>query len=322
MIAFKNINPQLLQTFAIGSLLLVGGKYFGYVDIDWTEIFIVLSLILSLDFIFKYAATGKKAFPFSAVNSGIGICLFLRTANPWLYAFAAFMTIFSKHFVRFRGKHFLNPSYSAILLTIALFPYVAFTNPLQWGSDWKVLTAISVLGSIVMWRVGFMDAVIAFFVSFFVWLNLFTTYSWEDLLILYLTGSFFIQMFFGFTDPATIPAKRIYRILFVTQISLLFFIFRLFINENYSFFAAYFFVQCMEVVFMYCEEKGVRNLVQGLFIGFCFLLLAGLSFQHSVKYNGVWPEVLTNRCTQLFCKPFSMKFDELFGDVFDQRTLP
>jgi|GEM_PF-4786147 len=185
----KKIPLQLCQTIAIGSFLLLGGKWLGHVDITWLELLVVFSTVIILDFYLIWQLKDTKAFPFSAVNTGIGISLFLRTDLLFIYFVAGFIAIFSKYIVAIKDKHFLNPSYSAIFICLVLFQTDAYVTHVQWGNDWQVLLPILIMGAFVAWRAKVWDAVLMFFVSWFVLLNLFMEYTWHDLGVIYLTGA-------------------------------------------------------------------------------------------------------------------------------------
>ncbi len=302
------IHPQFFQNFAIGFLLLFGGKFLGFVEIRWIDMLAVFASITIFDFLCHYFFYNKKIIPLSAINSGIGICFFLRTAVLPIYVFAAIVAILTKHLVRIKGRHFLNPSYTAVLVCWAMFPIVAYTNPVQWsGGGLWILAVIAAVGSIVMMRVGLFDVVLTYFLTFFLWLNLFTTYTFGDLQVLFLTGSFFIVAFFGLTDPAILPKKRLHRLMYVVQASMLFFICRLFLNENYSILIGYVIVTVLEIPFWHLESRqfmkfNARTFWQSLTTVVIFVAMAGLSINYYLKHDHIWPEILTNRCLELVCQ--------------------
>jgi Na+-transporting NADH:ubiquinone oxidoreductase subunit NqrB len=302
---YQKINPQILQNFAIGSLLLIGGKFWGYVSISWTAIGLIFLTVTTLDYFLRKTYFKKGGFPHAALNSGIGISLFLRTENLIVYFFTAVLAIISKYIIRIDDRHFFNPSYTAIFASLALFPQIAYTNPLQWGSSPWVLLSMCTLGAIVLWRVRLLDAVLVFAASFLLIFSFLTEHSMEDYATLIFTGSFFIVMFFGFTDPKTIPETKIARYLFMIQIVVLFFIYRNYINENYSFFAAYATVNALELVFYWVKKHKSPTTamhLRGILTGIFFVILLSISFEFKSLY-GVFPEMLTNRCNQLICRP-------------------
>lgn len=298
---------QVLQTIVIGGFFLFGGVSLGYVDILWWQVLIVLGTTGGLDYYLRSLVRGEKRFPLSAINSGIGICLFLRTEWWPILFFAAIVAITTKYVFGSGRKHFLNPSYTAILLMVILFGNEAYINHFQWGHDWYILLPILLLGVLVTVRANLWDSVVAFWGTLMLCLALFVDYSWADFNWMFLAGSFFIMSFHGFTDPVTMPAERRYRLLFSAQIAILFFIFRQIVNEGYSFFVGYFFVNLFEVGLWRLEGKqwkgyDLRLMVQlGITIAL-FLLLFAMSFAHYLDTNGFWPRLLTNRCVKLICQ--------------------
>ena len=303
-------NPQmlqLLQTMVIGSFLLVGTFLFGYVDIEWWQIVLVLTTTGVTDYFLCRSLKDKSRFPLSAISSGIGICLFLRTEWWPILFFTALVAVSTKYLFRSGNKHFFNPSYTAILLALVLFGNEAYVNHFQWGYDWKVLLPIFLLGLFIVVKAKLWDSVLAFWGTLLVCLALFVDFTSEDFVWLFLTGSFLILSFHGFTDPATMPSVRRYRLLFAAQIAILFFICRQVINEGYSFFAAYFLVNLFEVGFWYLEGKtwrgyDARFLVQGGVTIFLIMLLFAMSYSFYLETNGIWPQLLTNRCVKFICQ--------------------
>jgi len=303
----KTVSLQLLQTIAIGSFLLFGGVFLGFINIAWWQVIMVLTVVAGLDYYLRKTIDDKHGFPFSAINSGIGICLFLRTEWWPILFFAALVAIASKYLLRSGNKHFFNPSYTAIFLMICLFGNEAYVNHFQWGFDWIILLPILLMGVFVTFRAGLWDSVLAFWGTLLICLNLFVDYTSEDFVWLFLAGSFLIMSFHGFTDPATMPKMRRYRLLFAAQIAILFFICRQVINEGYSFFAAYFLVNLFEVGLWNLEGKkwrgyDLRLIVQIGLTLLLLLILVVMSLMYYFDTNGLWPRLLTNRCVKLFCQ--------------------
>lgn len=304
---YYHLPLQLLQTVAIGSFLLVGGMYLGYVDILWWQVLLVLGVCAGVDYWLRFNIDQKKGFPFSAINSGVGICLFLRTEWWPILLFAALVAMATKYLFRSGKKHFFNPSYTAIFLMLVLFGNEAYINHFQWGSEWFVLLPILAMGLLVTVRAGLWDSVFAFWGVLLLCLNLFVQYSWNDFTWLFLTGSFLIMSFHGFTDPATMPKERSYRLLFAAQIAILFFVLRQIINEGYSFFAAYFLVNLFEVGLWRLEGKrwrgyDARLVAQGALTIGLFALLAAMSLHYYFEANQTWPRLMTNRCVKFICQ--------------------
>ena len=304
---YQNLPLQLCQTVAIGSFLLVGGWWLGYIDILWWQAVMVLCVTAATDYFLRVYLDDEQRWPWAGINSGIGICLFLRTDFWPVLLFAALVAIFSKYLIRINGKHFFNPSYTAIFFMVVLFDNKAYINHFQWGSDWFVLLPILAMGLFVVVRAKLWDSVLAFWGTLLLCLALFVDFSLEDFMWLFVAGSFLIMSFHGFTDPATMPNRRPYRLMFSAQIAILFFICRQFINEGYSFFAAYFLVTLAEVGLWRLEGKRWRGyearlLVQGGLTVGLLLLLGAVSYAHFLETDGIWPRLLTNRCIKLICQ--------------------
>jgi len=312
----KTIPAQIFQNFSIGLILLVG-KISGIFNISWFEILVTLGTVIVADFLMRWFFDGGKKFPNSGLNSGIGICLFLRSDQWIVYFFTALIAIVSKYIIRIKDKHFFNPSYAAIFLTLVLFPSIAYLNPLQWqvgGNNFWTLALILVLGSITIFRQKLWGSTLVYLISFLgIFLLLRDSYpeAYETLIF---TGTFFLYLFFGYTDPATIPAKKKIRALFMLQIVLLFFLLHNIINENYALLAAYFVVQLLEVPFWLMEEKSekLRFKWQSIVTIFLAMMLLWQSVSYKVE-NNRFPPVLQNRCNQIVCNPTTFHQLNFFG---------
>lgn len=164
--------------------------------------------------------TGLK----SALVSAMSICLMLQANSIWTFVIAGALSIGSKFFLKWNGKHIFNPTNFGICLTVMLTGD-AWISPGQWGSDAMLLFAVGVAGLVVLLRVKRLDTAIAFLLTF---LSLMFARN-----ILYLgwpvdfffhqlnAGSLLLFSFFMITDPVQTPVSQTARLIWAVAVGVL-----------------------------------------------------------------------------------------------------
>jgi Na+-transporting NADH:ubiquinone oxidoreductase subunit NqrB len=164
----------------------------------------------------------------SALITAISLCLLLR-ANSWVTMFlAASLSILSKYVLKFRKKHFFNPSNFGIILVL-LLTKDAWVTPGQWGEEiWFALFFVGA-GLMVVKKVGRWDTT-AVFLGAYALLeaarNFYLGWTWDVLAHRLTSGSLLLFAFFMITDPRAIPDHSRGRMLFALLVAALAFILR------------------------------------------------------------------------------------------------
>lgn len=159
----------------------------------------------------------------SAMITGLSLCLLLRANSPLTVALAGALSISSKFVLRFRGKHFFNPSNLGIIAVI-LLTGDAWITPGQWGNDlWCVLLFFAA-GGLVTRKVGRLDTT-GTFLGLFALMeagrNLWLGWTWDVYAHKMMSGSLLLFSFFMITDPRAIPDDRRARILWAALVAVL-----------------------------------------------------------------------------------------------------
>ncbi len=306
-------NVQLNQTIILMSILLLG-IFFYNIKFDLEKLLVVFGSVIFFEVLFSYMRNGHFVFPYSGIPAWFWISFFLRTDVVILYILAGFLAISSKYIFRIQGRHFFNPSNFWVFLILILFPYITWTNPLQW---WKIpvpsvfftllYVLICILGLFTIWRVhvnkklNLLYIILPFLITHF---SLVYFFSWDKSISypLIYTPSFFIFTFFMITDPRTILENKISRIIFGALVAIGFFILQFFINENYALLASLFFGTCIIPLLSYFDQKNIyKNITFWNVIIFsltliCIFFLVSLIYQH-----GQIDLVFDNRCRNLIC---------------------
>ena len=157
----------------------------------------------------------------SALITGLGLCLLLRSNSYQTMIVAGFMAIASKFLFRYRSKHFFNPANFGIISALIL-TNDAWISPGQWGTDWLYLLLFAGMGGVVLKKVGRWDTSVAFMVVYGGLegvRNLWLGWSWDVWLHQLENGSLLLFALFMLTDPRSIPNATMGRIFWAIAIA-------------------------------------------------------------------------------------------------------
>ena len=150
----------------------------------------------------------------SALITGLGLSLLLRTDRVSTMILAGSLAIASKFIFTAAHKHWFNPANFGIVIAPILTPD-AWISPGQWGANlWYLLLFIG-LGGIVLGRVGRWDTSVAFlgvYTLLEVARNTRLGWTWDVSLHKLMSGSLLLFTLFMITDPRSIPNARSARI--------------------------------------------------------------------------------------------------------------
>lgn len=305
-------NVQTNQIIILISVLLIGILYF-QINFSIEKLLVVFGTTSFFEIIYSRIKYGTWSFPYSGIPAGFGISFFLRTDILMLYVLAWFLAISSKYLFRIQDKHFFNPSNFWVFVVLAIFPYITWTNPLQWwlvhkGFELYLLyITLITLGFFIIWRVyvnkkiNLLYIILPFFITHFLIVTTLTQESWLSYHLIY-APSFFIFTFYMITDPQTVLPNVYSRIAFGSLVAVGFFVLQFFINENYSILASLFICTIFIPIIRYFDEKNIyKKITIGNVIIF-FLLFTSAIILYTLIYT-YWniDLVFDNRCRALFC---------------------
>lgn len=305
-------NVQTNQTIILLILLLLGIFYY-QINFSLTKLIYVFSSVIGFELLFSRIRDKKWSFPYSGIPAWFGIAFFLRTDTLILYVLAGFLAIASKYIFQIREKHFFNPSNFGVFLVLVFFPWMSWTNPLQWGRIYHgfelnlLYILIVSFGLFILWRVkinkslNLLYIVVPFFITHLSILYYFSAETITSYHLIY-SPSFFIFTFFMITDPQTILVNRISRVLFGWLVAVVFYILQYFINENYSLLASLFLLTMIIPVTQKWDSTIYYKKITfwNVFIFSLFFICLVTIFLLHYRY---WIIDLTfdNRCRSLFC---------------------
>jgi len=194
--------------------------------------------------------TGTVVWPASAMLTGSGVALIFRvngtengdyfsTRGWYLFAIVAGLALLSKYLIRFRGSHVFNPSNIGLVAAFILLGS-GRVEPLDfwWGPPgiWTVAayTIILVGGALITARLHLLAMSAAFWVALAAGIGVLAasghcmTARWSAepvcgahfWVVILTSAELLVFLFFMITDPKTIPAGRVGRVVFAVGVGL------------------------------------------------------------------------------------------------------
>lgn len=161
--------------------------------------------------------------PLSATISSLSVLLLFRSSVAWTYPCVVLLAIGSKYFIRWQGRHWLNPTNFAVLVGTMVFP--GWISSGQWGHLAVLPLALGGLGILVLLRAGRLDSALTFLtLSSVLECARILYYGYPhpvDIFIHRLNhGALWLFTFYMLTDPQTTPQARWARILHASLVAL------------------------------------------------------------------------------------------------------
>ena len=243
-------DPRLRVAAVITSLQVIGQTAFGF-QLSIAQILVSLLTCAVLELGITFHRRRVIMWPASALLTGNGIAFVLRVPGTehgdwwsmngwWIFAGTAAVALLSKHLIRFRGHHFLNPSnFGLVLCFVLLGSTRADPLALWWGpmSPWMVLAlGIIVVGVFtILLRLHLLEIAVAFWVTFALGIGVIAaaghemTARWhlgpitgfDFWRVLVFSPEVLIFLFFMITDPKTSPTGARQRRVYAVSIGLL-----------------------------------------------------------------------------------------------------
>jgi len=241
---------RLLLAAVVISILVIGVSALGF-RVSVPQILAALVTAALIEIGWSLHQTGKLIWPASALNTATGIALILRVVGTdsgdywtwrgwYLFALVAAFALFTKYVVRYQGAHVFNPSNIALVVVFLLLgssqvePLDFWWAPLE---GWMVVAyAIILAGGIyILSRLRLLLMPLAFWLVLAAGLGLLaasghcisarwalqpvcgSTFWW----VVITSPEMLFFLFFMITDPKTIPAGRVARVVFAASIALL-----------------------------------------------------------------------------------------------------
>lgn len=219
-VAWLPRDARRYQILVLAGLLLYGMVWLG-LDIGPAQVAITLAASLGTQAALSRLFGLPRVDPWSALISGLSLCLLLRTGSLGLAAAAAALAIASKFALRIRGKHVFNPTNLAIVLLLLVTDRVWVSSG-QWGSTATFAFLLAAAGGLVVNRAARVDVTAAFLATHAALLFGRSTWlgePWTIPLHRLESGALVLFAFFMISDPRTTPDSRTGRLLFALAVA-------------------------------------------------------------------------------------------------------
>ncbi|MEO8431040.1 MAG: RnfABCDGE type electron transport complex subunit D [Acidobacteriota bacterium] len=217
----RRSDARLYQIASLALLLAYGMAALSF-DVAPARAALLLGTALASQLGFSRLARLAAFDPWSALISGLSLCLLLRTPSALLAVAAAVITIGSKFALRWNGKHLFNPTNFGLVAMLAAGADV-WVSPGQWGSAVILAFLIVCAGRFVVHRAARADVTLAFLATYAALLfarALAVHDPWTIPAHRLQSGAILLFAFFMISDPKTTPDSRIARILFGAAVAL------------------------------------------------------------------------------------------------------
>jgi hypothetical protein len=242
-------DPRIHLSMVILTIHLLGQLWLGF-QVSLAQIALTLVTCAAIEIGWTYRRVGKVVWPASALLTGTGISLVLRVIGTengdywsfrgwYLYVGVAGFSLATKYLIRFRGTHVFNPSNVGLVVAFLLLGS-SRVEPLDywwapWG--WAMLAAYAVIGVGglgISGRLGLIGMGVAFWATLAAGTAVLaaqghcitTRWSFTPVCgthfwwIIVTSPEVMVFLFFMITDPRTVPAGRVARVVFGVVVGL------------------------------------------------------------------------------------------------------
>lgn len=193
------------------TLILLAGQFsYGILE-SYERTLLAIGTAIAIELTLGRIFLGKWLNLASAYITGISVGILVRSPAFWPFAVASALAITSKYVLRYKGRHFWNPSNFGISVLLFLLPASVAMLSIQWGNNMASMVVIWALGSVIIWRLRRLHISATYVISF---LALAIVRSWiihEPWLseVSPITGpEYQLFIFFMITDPKTTVRSR------------------------------------------------------------------------------------------------------------------
>lgn len=236
-------DPRLHVAAVIISVHVLGQVGLGF-QVSVPQILAAILTCAIIEVAITFARSRALVWPASAMLTGSGVALILRlvgtpAGEPWrldgwpVFAAVAGFSLLTKYVVRYRGVHVFNPSNVGLVVAFLVLGS-ATIEPLDfwWAPlDGPMIAAYAVIlggGTLITRRLGLLELAGTFWLAFAVGLGILAasghcmTARWafapvcglDFWRVLVTSPEVLIFLFFMLTDPRTVPAGRVARVVF------------------------------------------------------------------------------------------------------------
>ena len=183
----------------------------------WQLVASVLTALI-FDALITYKRKKVLFFSLSGFTASLGICFLMFSEHIWPFVVAAFFTVISKQYIKYKNKHIFNPNNFGLIITLLFFSDYVATTTGRWDNGIILPILFIAMGIVITYKVKRLDLAFChiMFFTVFTFIRYFLNMD-QNLMHMFLpmTGPvFYLYTFFHITDPVTTPRTRRGRVVF------------------------------------------------------------------------------------------------------------
>jgi hypothetical protein len=242
-------DPRIHLSSVILTILFIGIGWLGF-QVSIPQIGLTLLTCAAMELVWAYRRTGTVAWPASALQTATSVSLLFRVIGTgaddlwsfhgwYLFVAVGAFSLLTKYAIRWRGSHVFNPSNIGLVVGFLVLGSRR-VEPLDfwWGPmGWPMVAAYAVIffgGFWICGRLRLLGLGLALWLSLAAGLGVVavighcitTRWSFAPVCdghfwwIVLTSPEIFIFLFFMITDPKTVPAGRVARVVFGSLLGL------------------------------------------------------------------------------------------------------
>lgn len=207
------------------------------------QLLTALGTCLAFDFVLARLIDKRPILPISGFVTSMGIFLLVDTILVWPYFVTAAISILSKYFIRFNGRHVFTPNNIGILVILYACPDWVALNTARWGGLMIWTSVLFGLGLVISVIANRWVVSVSYVLTFLGGCLLRSMWLGQNLtFISYVIWgpAFQLFTFFMVTDPKTSPRARWAQALFGVSVGVMDNYFRYHENKQASVMALFF----------------------------------------------------------------------------------
>ncbi len=249
-LVLPNVRDPRLHVAAVIITIHVLGQVALHFRVSVPQILAAILTCAVIEIVLTFRTSRSFVWPASAMLTGSGVALILRVVgtppdDPWntdgwyVFAGVAGLSLLTKYVIRYRGSHVFNPSNIGLVLAFVILGSTR-VEPLDfwWGPlDLPMLVAYAVIitgGLLITRRLRLLALAASFWLALAAGVGLLagsghcmvTNWAFEPVCgpdfwrVIVTSPEVLIFLFFMITDPKTVPAGRVGRIVFGLLVAL------------------------------------------------------------------------------------------------------
>jgi Na+-translocating ferredoxin:NAD+ oxidoreductase RnfD subunit len=215
------------QITILGTLALLGQVWLNFA-VSPLQIFTAIITAVVVDMAWTWHQDRVLIVPASAMVTGLGLGLLLRSPDVAPFIIIEVIAMSSKHLIRYQGKHIFNPGNFGLVVCLAFTNGVTQVTPGQWGTSGTLVLLVLCVGLFLGYSVGRLRILAVFFAVHFVVANIgqalhpSTMMVWHGMLSSSVfPASILIFGFFMLSDPRTSPRTATGGVAYATAVAVL-----------------------------------------------------------------------------------------------------